>query len=116
MAQAVTLMIASRASWSWGSGTVSQRMSCLPCHVSAFIRRFAICKRSQIVWTQPNRTQVVPRSARNRSSRTGRADQGCAERRLPEATARIDQEITSDVSAAVLSRASRPPALRRAYH
>ena len=37
MAQAVTLMMASRPSWIVGSGTVSQRMSFLPCQVSAFI-------------------------------------------------------------------------------
>ena len=35
MAQADTLMIASRPSWMVGSGTVSQRMSSLPCQVSA---------------------------------------------------------------------------------
>jgi hypothetical protein len=29
--------MASRPSWIFGSGTLSQRMSPLPCHVSAFI-------------------------------------------------------------------------------
>src|SRR5215207_1321583 len=38
MAQDVTLMMASRPSWIFGSGTVSQRMSPLPCQVSAFMR------------------------------------------------------------------------------
>ena len=37
IAQAVTLMMASRPSSILGSGTVSQRMSFLPCQVSAFI-------------------------------------------------------------------------------
>src|ERR1700761_1487427 len=37
IAHAVTLMMASRPSWILGSGTVSQRMSFLPCQVSAFI-------------------------------------------------------------------------------
>jgi len=37
MAQDVTLMMASRPSWIFGSGTLSQRMSPLPCQVSAFI-------------------------------------------------------------------------------
>ena len=37
IAHAVTLMMASRPSWILGSGTLSQRMSFLPCQVSAFI-------------------------------------------------------------------------------
>ena len=37
MAQLVTLMIASRGCSISGSGTVSHRMSCLPCQTSAFI-------------------------------------------------------------------------------
>src|SRR3569833_2679653 len=37
MAQAVTMMMASRGCSITGSGTVSQRMSALPCQVRAFI-------------------------------------------------------------------------------
>ena len=37
MAQAVTLMMASRGCSIFGSGTVSQRMSRLPCQQSAFM-------------------------------------------------------------------------------
>src|SRR5215218_7936846 len=37
MAQDVTLMIASRGSSIVGSGTLSQRISALPCHVMAFM-------------------------------------------------------------------------------
>jgi hypothetical protein len=37
MAHAVTLMTASRPCSIFGSGTLSQRMSLLPCQVSAFI-------------------------------------------------------------------------------
>ena len=42
MAQAVTLMMASRGCSIFGSGTVSQRMSPLPCQHSAFIRLSSI--------------------------------------------------------------------------
>src|SRR3954453_7743832 len=39
IAQAVTLMIASRGCSIFGSGTVSQRMLPLPCHASTFMRQ-----------------------------------------------------------------------------
>lgn len=39
MAQELTLMMASWLSSMMGSGTVSQRMSPLPCHVIAFMRQ-----------------------------------------------------------------------------
>src|ERR1044071_5079399 len=41
IAHDVTLMIASRPSSIFGSGTVSHRMSPLPCHASAFIVEFS---------------------------------------------------------------------------
>ena len=50
MAQELTLMMASWPSSMRGSGTVSQRMSPLPCHVIAFMRRTLPLRWRMRVW------------------------------------------------------------------
>src|SRR3954466_10188795 len=45
MAQLVTLMMASRSSSISGSGTLSQRMSVVPCHTSAFMMTSVVSDR-----------------------------------------------------------------------
>src|ERR1700710_2176694 len=76
MAQAVTLMMASRPCWILGSGTVSQRMSFLPCQVSAFIDvSFGLHE------TQTPRRSSVPSSVRNTRYTCGLGIRPCKRRK-----------------------------------
>ena len=57
MAQAVTLMTASRGSSIFGSGTLSHRMSCFPCHVSARMSRPG---QIDLLTSEPHSGSLVP--------------------------------------------------------